>query len=704
MNTNITNARRGFRFSLRIKLLILSLALLAVPYLGYEYVRELERYLRANLETSLVDTARAIAGPLHENYRLFPYLSSEPENALFIHTIDLPIQVDGYTDDWINYLGWLDTYHVAADESADPDSRPLSYRLILGQRKQYLYILLQVRDDTVVYHNPGSNQIRDSDQVEMLIGNNYQVTRKYYFSPSAPGRFSPYRIEIITREWEESEYVRYITNITAEWQPDKEGYTLEIAMPLYMADERMGFIVRDVDDRNSRKITGSAGTAGPETETRPGRLVRSSEEISSLLKRFNNVPGRRVWVLDSQGQVLANIGSLTPVVERHPLNLFYNLILPSVSERFKDDLAGSSRLQGSEIQSALAGQTESRWRSSPDNKAVIVSAATPVWIGDDVRGVVVVEETTNNIQLLQRNALISMVNKTLIVFLLITIALLVFATRLSMRLRHLSEEADRSIDEHGRVTGTMTISTATDELGDLSRNYADILERLREYNVYLEGLAGKLSHELRTPMAVVQSSLENLKAELENRDLTYLDRAQEGISRLQNIVTRLSEAARLEQALQEAETSSTDLCKLIRQAVAGYRQAYPDTEFKLEVPNTEIHMPVSAELFMQMLDNIVANAVDFSAGDKPVEIRLGEDQQGILIDIINFGSTLPAEMEDQLFNSMVSLRSEKRSMPHLGLGLYIARLVAEFHRGRIHAFNLADQSGVCFRIRFVQVL
>ena len=691
---------KGFRFTLRVKLLILSISLLSVPYLGYEYVRELERYLRGSLETSLVDTARAVAGPFHENYRLFPYLSGEPENALFIHSIDFPIQVDGYTDDWINYLGWLDNYHVGITETGAESTHPLSYRLILGQREQYLYILIQVRDDSVVYHNPGSNRIRDSDQVEMLIGNNYQVTGRYYFSPSAPGRFNPFQVELVTREWEEKEYIRYITNITAEWQPDKEGYTLEIAMPLYLAGERMGFIVSDVDDRLSRKIVGSAGTAGLETETRPGRLVRSSGEITSILRRFNDTPGRRIWVLDSQGQVLANTGTLTPSVERHPLNLFYSLLLPSVSERFKDDLAGASRLQGSEIQSALAGNTESRWRSSPDEKAVIVSAATPVWIGNDVRGVVVVEETTNNIQMLQRNALVSMVNKTLMVFFLITLALLVFATRLSIRLRRLSEEAEQSIDEHGKVVGKMTASTATDELGDLSRNYAAILERLREYNVYLEGLASKLSHELRTPMAVVQSSLENLRTELANNDSKYLDRAQEGIDRLQKIVTRLSEAARLEQALQGAETSSVDLCQLIKQAVDGYRHAYPGMKFHLDVPDNELCIKASPELFMQMLDNIIANAVDFSAKNMPVDIRLWKDSTGTVLDITNYGSSLPAEMENQLFNSMVSVREQRQSMPHLGLGLYIARLVAEFHRGRIRAFNLDRQNGVCFRICF----
>lgn len=685
----------GFRFTIRTKLLLLSIAILSVPYIGYEYMRELERHLRSNLENSLVDAARAIAGPMHDNYQLFPYLQSEPEKTLFIHNLDMPIQLDGYKDDWINYLDWLDVYRVEPGATANDDNS-LSYSLILGQREQYLYALLQVNDDTIIYHQPGDEQTINSDYVELLLGDNYQVQDRFYFSPSAPGRFNPFQIEIITHEWEEQEYIRHITNITAEWQPSNTGYNLEIAIPLYMIRERLGFIVGDADDK-SGAIRARAGTAGTETGTRPGRLLRPSQQIISLIQRLDNTTGRRIWVLDSQGQVLASSGGLKSDIKRHPLNIFYKLILPSVTERFHDDLAGASRLQGTEVQTALNGRTESRWRMSPDNRAVIVSAATPVWIGDNVRGAVVVEETTNNIQMLQRNALVSLVNKTLLVFLLITLLLLIFATRLSIRLRRLSAEADRAIDDHGRVTGTITTSSAGDEIGDLSRNYAGMLERLRQYNHYLESLAGRLSHELRTPMAVVQSSLENLHTGPADRDNVYLERAREGLQRLHLLVTRLSEAARLEQALQTATTEAVKPGQLLQQAVAGYRQAYPSVPFELQLPDMDVTLQLSPDLFMQMLDKIIANAVDFSMPGKPVSITLEITPATVKIDVINYGSYLPAEMEDQLFNSMVSVRDSKsRAEPHLGLGLYIARLVAEFHGGVIHACNI--DGGVCFSV------
>jgi len=323
-------------------------------------------------------------------------------------------------------------------------------------------------------------------------------------------------------------------------------------------------------------------------------------------------------------------------------------------------------------------------------------------LADRVAGVVMVEETTNNIQILQRNAMVSLINKTLAVFAVVTLALLGFATRLSLRLRRLSNEAAAAIDEQGRVTGRMSVSAATDEIGDLSRNYAAMLERLRQYNLYLESLAGKLSHELRTPMAVVQSSLENLRTEAAGRGEIYLDRAQDGMRRLNLLVTRLSEAARLEQALQSAEKETIELCRFLRKSMDGYRAACPTHTFNLSVPATEVSLRISQDLFLQMLDKIIANAVDFSSPSEPVEVRLVQDKDSVRLSVTNHGPLLPESMQGELFNSMVSVRNKKgkEAEPHLGLGLYIARMIAEYHGGRIRAENLAGKDGVCFTLIF----
>ncbi|MEX2353840.1 MAG: ATP-binding protein, partial [Gammaproteobacteria bacterium] len=242
---------------------------------------------------------------------------------------------------------------------------------------------------------------------------------------------------------------------------------------------------------------------------------------------------------------------------------------------------------------------------------------------------------------------------------------------------------------------------ASDEIGDLSRNYAAMLDRLKHYNNYLENMAGRLSHELRTPMTVVQSSLDQFReADTREAKQTYLDRAREGLERLNTIVIRLSEATRLEQAMQSSEKQDTEIKALLENCVEGYRSAWPGVDISLAVPPQTLVQRIAPDLFVQMLDKLVRNAIDFRHGPEPVEIRLLVYSDHWDIQVINYGSVLPDGMEHQLFNSMISVREKKGGEPHLGLGLYIVRLIAEFHGGGVSATNLVSKKGVMVTVLF----
>ncbi len=371
-----------------------------------------------------------------------------------------------------------------------------------------------------------------------------------------------------------------------------------------------------------------------------------------------------------------------------------------MSENFRDELAGASRLRGPEVRAALAGATELRWRSSPDGRAVIVSAAAPVQVGAGVAAAVVVEETTGGIQSVQREATMDLFTRALGAFAVVTLILLGFATWLSVRLRRLSRAAEAAIDHHGRVIGRIPAGDAADEIGDLSRSFSQLLRRLADYNQYLEGMAGRLAHELRTPMAVVQSSLENLEpVPLDEEQRTYLGRARAGVARLQDLVARLSEAARLEQALAGAETEPTDLDALLGECVSAYGDAWPDSRFHYEGPGAPVIVAVAPELIVQMLDKLVDNAREFARPGTPVRIVLSPGPEAVRLAVHNEGPPLPDALGDSLFNSMVSVRGDRdRERPHLGLGLYLVRQIAEFHGGRVAAANAAQGEGVVFAV------
>jgi len=466
---------------------------------------------------------------------------------------------------------------------------------------------------------------------------------------------------------------------------------------------------------------GAEGADNPATSNEGGtqRVVTgtraASEEIQQIIKGLGRAESR-VWAVDHKLNLLAIAGSLkqesagAPVPEPEPgaLAAVIRLLRPlsarllrRPSADFDDALPESAIAGGREVASALGGVPAWRWRNTPDGGAVILSAAHPIWSGEEVVGAVVVEETTNAILTLSNRALEQLLTVTLIAFAVGALTLLAFASRLSARLRRLRNEAEAAIDSQGRIHKLIAGSRAQDEIGDLSRSFSTVLERLAQYNAYLEKMAGRLSHELRTPIAVVRSSLDNLKLQpLPEEARVYMERANDGLKRLDTILTRMAEATRLEHTLRQSERERFDARLVLSGCVSGYASAYPQRQFELHLAAEPAPLEGSPELFAQMLDKLAANAVDFSHGDEPVRVVLEHQGEQVLLSMSNAGPLLPEDMRGRLFESMVSVRGQASGDPHLGLGLYIARLIAEFHGGRIAAANRHDGSGVIVTLRF----
>jgi signal transduction histidine kinase len=157
----------------------------------------------------------------------------------------------------------------------------------------------------------------------------------------------------------------------------------------------------------------------------------------------------------------------------------------------------------------------------------------------------------------------------------------------------------------------------------------------------------------------------------------------------------MSEATRLEQSLGDAERERFDVGRVVGGCVDGYRAAYPNAVLALAVPPDPLVFDGAPELIAQMLDKLVANACEFGTPGAPIAIGLERDGTSVCLRVENEGAALPVGMHERLFDSMVSVRAEQKGdEPHLGLGLYIVRLIAEFHGGSVGAENRSDGRGV----------
>ena len=691
----------GLKLSIRTKVLLVAVLLLTIPYVGYQFVREMENHLRDGLEQSVLGAAQALAGALHDRLDLMPiHPPEDPQRSsdgeIYAHPLPQEMQIDGYLEDWGAHLSQL----VPIGPDAADGSGPVA-GFVAGKHGSYLYLVVTVKDAHIVYRGLPVRARPKADFVKVVSVSSDGQRRAYFFHTLSPGWITVYELTDSGADGAQAR-LRQESRIRAEWRETRDGYLVEARIPLALLGARMGIEVGNVDQPIRSTDSASVSTSGIGPVADPALLVLPSESIEALIKSLGRTPGRRIWVVDAEARVLARGGSLERETEPVPVNPLVALVLaPPPAELFEEQPI-VARFSGPEVRAALAGRASSRWRTTQYPGTYVVSAAHPVWNDANIVGAVVVEETTLGIQTVRREALANLFNKTLIVCIFGALVLLLFATRISVRLRRLRNEAAAAIDAHGRVVGKLTASRAGDEIGDLARDFSAMMERLREYNHYLEQLARRLSHELRTPITVVRSSLDamELDGSADDQDI-YLVRARDGLRRLDTIISRMSEATHLEQALQESEPELFDLAAVVAASVASYRLAWPQQLFQFRAPAEQCGIHGMPDLVVQMLDKLVGNAVDFSTPGTPIDIVVERQGSNIILEVRNQGPALPEEMADKLFQSMVSIRDDKGPEdPHLGLGLYIVRLIAEAHGARVRAFNLPGGGGVGMGIVF----
>ncbi len=676
------------RIGLRKQLLFVSLLTLALPWAGCQYVQEMESALRTDHEDSLVDGARAVARVLAQQPRLLAYdprALSEPRAAasdIYAHGITGQVLIDGYPDDWGAVRGMLRGY---AGRRAEDNS--LTVQAIAASDERYVYFFVRVGDDAVRYLDASRGPHHDRLLLRLRDPNETLV--EYVFETAAPGPLRARRLGAGDAGYE--------AGIRALWQATSAGYQIELRLPRGLIGNRLGFAVIDGDETpaDPPAWAGSVDPDGVEV----GRLIAPLPELIAEIEDFAGLD-RRVWVTDRSGWPLASAGELgltpdQPDAEGLVASLYRLLLDPELPRASRRDALG--RLRGADIEAALANTGGTLWYQRPDDPLAIVAAAAPIVVGGEVIAAVALEQPSAAILTLTNRALTRLVGLTALATALAAVGLLGFATRLSFRIRRLRDATESALTSDGRISTAIPGLGERDEIGDLSRSFAAMLAQLRDHTDYLRSLAGKLSHELRTPLAVVQSSLENLETTgIEGDSLVYARRAADGAQRLRHILVAMSEAARVEQSIDQAERERFDLAALLTGASQGYQDTYPDRSFSYRGPDTPCPFNGVPDLLAQMLDKLVENAVDFTPVGGVIDFTLTRDMTKYTLAVSNEGPPLPAAMQENLFDSMVSMREGKRERPHLGFGLFIAKLIAQFHFGGIAARNLPAGDGVEF--------
>lgn len=692
--------------------ILMSLALLVIPWFSYRYLSEMEAFLVESQSQAQLLTAEGISTLLNGRKDLFYDLPLSPEGyeQLYAHALENPIRIDGKDNDWEDILDFAVKYGDA-QMTEDTEQRQSNFSLLLGEHKDQIYALVTVEDDSITFRDRNILRLDLSDHIRITFTGLDGKIKKMVISATEPGVTTAYAVD---DEWRyaiegvaENRVQGYVTT-------NNSGYIMEFRIPLAMlgSTKLFGLAVVDVDEAENRAIKSITGTL-PSTETEAiGLVVLKSPEVLKIIRSLG-YSGAKIQVIDVQSRVRAEVGSYVANQIKKPdepvssswgdawftvvsflLDSIYNLIDPALRnvDHTSDDEV---------IKASLAGTPSFQRRYDKDEGEMIV-AAHPIIAEDDIIGTVVLRQNTDRILQLRRDALERIISFSVLSLIIVVIFILAFSMRLARRIRKLGTETTNAIDSHGRLqTNRLKSETRSgDEIGDLARSISSMLSKLHQHNQFLENMPRTLRHEINNPLNTLSTSLHNLEvADSSTSRAKYLESAKRAVLRIGMIVQNLADAASLEEALESEELEVVDLYQLVQSYMTNCRITHANRKFEYRGTSHNVLAKVSDYRIEQLLDKLIDNAIDFSEPDSTIVMGLTKDDRNLNLFVSNRGICIPNDVLGSVFDSMVSVRdSTPDNRLHFGMGLYVVRVIAEHHGGSVSATNLLNEQGVTIRV------
>ncbi len=217
----------------------------------------------------------------------------------------------------------------------------------------------------------------------------------------------------------------------------------------------------------------------------------------------------------------------------------------------------------------------------------------------------------------------------------------------------------------------------------------DITERMQAERMKNE-FVSTISHELRTPLTAIQGSLKlllgNALGELNERIRSMIELANNNCDRLLHLVNDLLDMQKIESGKMEFHFDDTSVQEFMSEVINAGKPYADAHDIKL-ILNKIDETTICADKMrmMQVMNNLISNAVKFSDAGNKVEVSATlNHENNVVFAIKDYGRGIPEEFRDKLFNRFTQVdSSDRREKLGTGLGLAISRYIIEEHQGQI---------------------
>jgi len=273
----------------------------------------------------------------------------------------------------------------------------------------------------------------------------------------------------------------------------------------------------------------------------------------------------------------------------------------------------------------------------------------------------------------------------------------------------LAASAERVRRGLGRQVAIPDFSRRGDEIGDLSSALRDMTGVLWHRMDAIERFAADVAHEIKNPLTSLRSAVETA-ARIEDpaKQRRLLAIILEDVQRLDRLISDISDASRLDAELSRHEHAPVALDRMLETLVELHEATATEDSprLRLVVPHgarpSDFIVPGIEDRLVQVLRNLIANAISFSPPGGTITLAVQRDQGTVVVTIEDSGPGIPEGKLAAIFDRFYSERpAGEKFGTHSGLGLSISKQIVEAHRGIIRAENRRAPEGAAIGARFV---
>lgn len=275
---------------------------------------------------------------------------------------------------------------------------------------------------------------------------------------------------------------------------------------------------------------------------------------------------------------------------------------------------------------------------------------------------------------------------------------LYLARQITRPITHLTDEINsKSINNLSKIQ----VPATGDEIATLANGFNGMLARVEQSYEYQKNVIHHVSHELKTPIAVLISNIERVLNEKEPRGWQEsLEFQKNGLMQMSSVVTTLLDISKFETNPDQLFTESVRLDELVFTCLDGLQAVQPAATFELSISEEvkdaeELRCAGNERLLQIAFQNILKNAIEYSK-DKRVVVAIGREGNHVVACIDNNGPTLTLAEQDRIFTYFFR-GSNSHGKVGIGLGLVMVSKVIDLHGGTI-SYQITSDGRNRFRI------